>query len=79
MLTPTGTALRAARLDRGLSLREAAAQIGGGRGLNWKTLARLESGQTKRPTPRVGMLVARFYGLAPTSLWPIAGSETVNA
>jgi transcriptional regulator with XRE-family HTH domain len=58
-----GDLLRRQRLDKGLTLREAAARIG----INWKTLQRAEAGQSL-PFPRTAKRIADFYGVKVTDL-----------
>lgn len=57
--------LAAARLDRGLSQRDLAAEIGIGR----ETIRRLESGLTAHP--RNAKKVADFFGIQVTDLMPL--------
>jgi transcriptional regulator with XRE-family HTH domain len=57
--------IEAARLDRGLSLSEAAALIGVSRG----TLAKAERGEIVRP--RQAKRIADFFEVAVTDLWPV--------
>lgn len=59
--------LRSARLDKGLTLRQAAMRIG----LSWKTLQRAEVGLSQ-PHPGTAKKVADFYGLKVSDLWPVA-------
>lgn len=56
--------IRAARLNRGLSVERAAAEIGVSRG----TLVRAESGEM--PQPALAKLIADFYGRRVTDIWP---------
>lgn len=65
-------ALRAARIDKGLTIEQAADQIKVGR----EVLRRAESNGS-RPQPRHAIKIAEFYGLKPSELWPIEGPVTV--
>jgi transcriptional regulator with XRE-family HTH domain len=60
-----GNRLRSARLDKGLTLREAAELIG----VSWKTLQRTEAGLS-RPFPGTAKRIADFYGVRVTDLMP---------
>ena len=60
--------LRAARLNRGLTLKQAAARMG----VSWKTLQRTEAGHSV-PFPATALKIADFYGLRVTDLWPVRG------
>lgn len=57
--------LKAARLNKGLNLRQAAEQIG----VSTETLRQIELGS--RPTPGVGKLIADFYEVRFTDIWPV--------
>lgn len=65
--------IRAERLNRGLSIERAAAEIGISRG----TLARAETGEM--PQPRHAKAIADFFTCRVTDLWPVAdpAEETV--
>lgn len=58
--------IRALRLNRGLSLSEAARQID----LAPNTLAGAESGEIT-PWPSNALKIAKFYGFQVTDIWPI--------
>ncbi|HYV17326.1 MAG TPA: helix-turn-helix transcriptional regulator [Conexibacter sp.] len=58
--------LRSERLNRGLTLKQAAARIG----VSWKTLQRTEAGQSV-PFPATALKIADFYGLRVTDIWPV--------
>jgi transcriptional regulator with XRE-family HTH domain len=60
--------LEAERLNRGLSLREAAEEIG----VPEATLRRAESGEGLRPSN--AFKIANFYGYKVTDLWPVEGA-----
>jgi lambda repressor-like predicted transcriptional regulator len=57
--------LEAARLNQGLSLPDAAAQIGISRG----TLVKAERGDSVHP--RQAKLIADFYKVRVTDIWPV--------
>lgn len=57
--------LREERVNRGLSERMAAAEMGIAR----ETLLRAERGE--RPHPAQGKKIADFYGVRVTDLWPL--------
>jgi ribosome-binding protein aMBF1 (putative translation factor) len=57
--------LRAARVNRGLSIPDLAAQLGLGR----RVIERAESGQM--PHPRNAKKIADFYGVQVTDIWPV--------
>jgi len=52
------TILRAKRLDRGMTLQQAAQQFG----INSATLSRIERGQYT-PSPRLAVRIGKLYGL----------------
>lgn len=58
--------LRSERLNRGLSVRDAAGRIG----VEPQTLSRAESGGS-RPHPGNALKIAEFYGCRVTDLWPV--------
>lgn len=58
--------LRGERLNRGLTLRQAATRMG----ISWKTLQRAEAGQSV-PFPATALKIAAYYGLRVTDLWPV--------
>ena len=66
--------LEEARVNRGLSLRAAAREIG----VDWKTLRRAERGD-HRPQARNAFRIARFYGLQVTDIWPLEPTEGAAA
>lgn len=57
--------LVAERLNRGLSTRDAAREIG----VSQDLLLRAENGST--PQPRHAKLIADFYGVKVTDVWPV--------
>ena len=57
--------LRECRRDKGLSIDEAAVEIGVSRG----TLQRAEQGTTE-PQPRTAKKIADFYDQKPSDFWP---------
>lgn len=57
--------LRAARQNRGLTLREAAQQTG----VEFTALQRAERGS--RPYPATAKQIADFYGVKVTDIWPV--------
>lgn len=59
--------LRAERINRGLSCREAARQMG----VEYMALQRAERGTTRRPRPATALLIAQFYGYQVTDVWPL--------
>lgn len=59
--------LRKERINRGLSGRQAAKEMG----VEPDTLARAERGEGV-PHPRNAKLIADFYGVKATDLWPVA-------
>jgi transcriptional regulator with XRE-family HTH domain len=61
--------LKPARINRGLSLAEAAKQMG----IPPYTLHRVEAG-TNVPRPSTAFAIASFYGVTVTDLWPVDGS-----
>lgn len=69
MATPAVN-LQKLRLDRGLSVRQAAEQIGVAAG----TLAQAETGE-RQPHPGSALKIAVFYGLAVTEVWPLQTAE----
>ncbi len=66
--------IRAARLRQGLSLTEAASEIGVDKSL----LHRAERGQTT-PRPGAALRIAQFYGLDVLDVWPPESSTTSTA
>lgn len=58
--------LVAARLNRGLSTREAAERIG----ISQDVLLRAEGGEST-PYPRHAKKIADFYGVQVTDIWPV--------
>jgi transcriptional regulator with XRE-family HTH domain len=58
--------LRSERLNRGLTLKQAAARMG----ISWKTLQRAEAGRSA-PFPATALKIAGFYGLRVTDVWPV--------
>lgn len=62
--------LRAERLNRGLSLGDAAKEIE----VAVDTLARAESGE-RVPQPRNAFKIASFYGHKVTDIWPVDTDE----
>lgn len=56
------------RVNRGLSLNEAAREIGVARG----TLRRAENGEM--PKPSQAKKIADFYGVRVTDIWDVSGS-----
>lgn len=58
--------LRADRLNRGLSLRDAADKIG----VEASILSRVERGDST-PTPSNAFKIASFYGYKVTEVWPL--------
>jgi transcriptional regulator with XRE-family HTH domain len=59
--------LRAERVNRGLSTREAAAEIG----VSAAVILRAEHGKGERPRPHNAKLIADFYGYKVTDIWPL--------
>ena len=53
------------RLEKGLSIRKAAAAMG----IGAMTLQRAESGETVHPAN--AKTIAEFYGYKPTQVWPL--------
>lgn len=66
--------LRRWRLNRGLSIRHAAREMG----VDPDALARAERGEGV-PHPRNAKKIADFYGHQVTDLWPIGESEGAAA
>jgi transcriptional regulator with XRE-family HTH domain len=66
--------LRESRLDRGLTIRQAAVAIG----VSFKTLQRAETGRAT-PYPGTRRLIAVYYRLKPSDIWPIGASEKAPA
>jgi DNA-binding XRE family transcriptional regulator len=66
--------LRAARLNMGLSLNDAAQKIGVSR----DTIERAEAG-VGSPQPRNAFKIASFYGYQVTDVWPIEPEQTAGA
>lgn len=60
------------RINRGLSLRDAAAAIG----VSANILQRAENGGP-RPHPRHAKRVADFYGVQVTDIWPVPTKAAV--
>lgn len=58
--------LTAERLNRGLSVRQAAEEIG----VTPNTLARAEGGEFQ-PHPSNALKIADFYGYKVTDIWPL--------
>jgi transcriptional regulator with XRE-family HTH domain len=58
--------LRSERLNRGLTLKQAASRMG----ISWKTLQRAEAGQSV-PFPATALKIAELYGLRVTDVWPV--------
>lgn len=65
------TRLEELRLNKGLSARQAAQQIG----LARETLARAERGEGVHPGS--AKLIADFYGVKVTDIWPVEGTRCV--
>ncbi len=63
--------LRAERVNRGLTLKEAARQMGL---VGWKTLMRAEGGEVV-PSPPNAFKIASFYGYRVTDVWPLPDRE----
>jgi transcriptional regulator with XRE-family HTH domain len=65
--------LRAERLNRGLSVAEAAEQmdVGG------MTLSRAEQG-SHTPRPGAAFRIASFYGYQVTDIWPVEADPTAD-
>jgi len=61
--------LRSERLNRGLTLKQAATRMG----VSWKTLQRAEAGSSV-PFPATALKIAGFYGMRVTDVWPVPGS-----
>lgn len=66
------TQLIAARLNRGLSVRVAAREIGVAR----ETLAKAERGEPM--AAQTAFKIASFYGLTVTDVWPIERDEVAS-
>lgn len=62
----TGAELRALRLNRGLTLEKAAADIG----VTRPVLTRAEAGRV--PHPANALRIASFYGHQVTEIWPLS-------
>lgn len=62
--------LRAERLNRGLSARKAAEQIG----VSGNTLRKVEKDR-RQPQARKAFLIAKFYGYQVTDIWPVEPLE----
>lgn len=62
--------LRAARLDKGLTIAQAAALIE----VSEDTLARAELGQST-PHPPNAKAICDFFGFTVTEIWPVLGAE----
>jgi len=58
--------LRSERLNRGLTLKQAANRMG----ISWKTLQRAEAGQSV-PFPATALKIVELYGLRVTDVWPV--------
>jgi transcriptional regulator with XRE-family HTH domain len=61
-----GVDLRALRLNRGLSIRAAAREMG----IEHMVLQRAEA-RTTTPRPAHALKIASFYGLQVTDVWPL--------
>jgi transcriptional regulator with XRE-family HTH domain len=59
--------IKAARLDKGLTIREAAKQMG--EGVTADILLRAENGAT--PRPAAAKKIADFCGCSVTDIWPV--------
>lgn len=66
--------LKAARVNRGLSLERAAEQIG----VSGETLRRAENGQTV-PHAATAKQICDFYDFQVTDIWPVPDTENVAA
>lgn len=66
-----GQRLRTERLNRGLTVRDAAREMGLA---DWKTLQRAEADDTV-PQPGNAFKMTSFYGLIVTDLWPVVSNE----
>lgn len=64
--------IRAERINRGLSTREAAVAMG----ISRPTLERAEAGDELRP--RQAKCIADFYGVRVTDIWPIDDIEPAS-
>jgi transcriptional regulator with XRE-family HTH domain len=64
--------LRAERLNRGLSARDAAREMG----IDTNTLLRAESREIT-PHPRNAYKIASFYGYQVTDIWPVEETTAV--
>lgn len=62
--------IRELRLNKGLSVQEAAEEMG----IPHQTLARAESGGST-PQPRNALKIASFYGYKVTEVWPLEPVE----
>lgn len=60
--------LKAERLNRGLTLNDAAEEMG----VDRQALLRAENGGP-RPTPSNAFKIADFYGFKVTEVWPLEG------
>lgn len=65
--------LRAMRLNRGLSSREAAEQMG----IEHRVLLRAENGEST-PHPGNAFKIAAFYGYKVTDVWPVPQVERAS-
>ena len=70
---PKVISLRGDRLNRGLTLRQAATEIG----VSVGALQRAESGFTLNPSN--AKAVADFYGYEVTEIWPLSQTERAAA
>jgi transcriptional regulator with XRE-family HTH domain len=70
-----GAYLRQLRLERGLTLAEAAKHIGG---LASSYLFYLEKGERRQPNPEYLHRLARFYGVLVEDLYALAGYTPVE-
>jgi transcriptional regulator with XRE-family HTH domain len=55
------------RVNRGLSTREAAKEIG----VSQAVILRAEHGKGERPRPHNAKLIADYYGYKVTDIWPL--------
>jgi transcriptional regulator with XRE-family HTH domain len=68
-----GSALKAARLNKGLTVREAARRIG----VTADILLRAEHGSA--PRPKAARKIADFYGYKVTDIWPVDQGKVAAA
>lgn len=71
---PLAVDIRAERLNRGLSVADAAAQMN----VDRDTLARAETGKTD-PHPRNAIKIAGFFGYRVTDVWPLPANDEAVA